>query len=155
LSSMSTAKSTNAWGMFLMAHNRATEELERRAAATGLPPMDWYDVLWALERAGDTRLRMSDLADMMVTSRSNLTRLLDRLEAAGLAVRERCSEDRRTTYAVITPEGKKLRKKAWVMYEKAIEDVFNSQLTDKELSTIHDGLSKVVQNLRMMSAVQR
>ena len=138
----------NAWGNFLQAHARATEELNRRSAAVGLPPMDWYDVLWTLERAGDKRLRMSEVADMLTTSRSNFTRLLDRLEEAGVALRERSDEDRRTTYVLITPEGKKLRKKMWVLYEKAIREIFFDHVTDKESVAIAEGLRKVFENLR-------
>jgi DNA-binding MarR family transcriptional regulator len=110
--------------------------------------MDWYDVLWSLERAGDQRLRLSEVAEMLTTSRPNFTRLLDRLESAGLVVRERSLEDRRTVYALITPEGKKLRKKMWAFYEKAIEDVFTSHLSKDEQAAIATGLRKVYLSLR-------
>lgn len=138
----------SAWGYMLRAHARATEELNRRSAALGLPPMDWYDVLWSLERAGNERLRLSEVADMLTTSRPNFTRLLDRLEAAGLVVRERSLEDRRTVYALITPEGKKLRRKMWGFYEKAIEELFNAHLTREEQVVIATGLRRVSENLR-------
>lgn len=148
---MRTEKSVSpadTWGYFLLAHARATEEINRRGAAADVPPMDWYDVLWALERAGEKRLRMSEVADMLTTSRPNFTRLLDRMEEAGLVLRERSSEDRRTIYAVITPAGKKLRKKMWGIYEKAIEEVFTAQLSKEEQVAIANGLSKVYLSLR-------
>jgi DNA-binding MarR family transcriptional regulator len=148
MTNVQTTKPWAAWGNFLLAHARATEELNKRSAAAGFPSMDWYDLLWALERAGDNHLRMSEVADMLTTSRSNLTRLLDRLEEAGLAVRERSGEDRRTAYAVITPAGKKLRKKMWVLYEKVIPEIFLDHLTDKEAAAVAEGLRKVFLNLR-------
>jgi DNA-binding MarR family transcriptional regulator len=148
MSTATPAKSMDAWGYFLLAHARATEELNRRAAAAGFPSIEWYDVLWALERAGDRHLRMSEVADMLTVSRSNFTRLLDRLEDAGLATRARSDQDRRSTYAVITPEGKKLRKKMWVMYEQAIHDIFLDHLTEKEAAAMAEGLRKVLVNLR-------
>ena len=140
--------SAAAWGSMLLAHARSTEEVNRRAAKAGMPSMDWYDVLWALERAGSQRLRLSEVADLLTTSRPNFTRLLDRLEEAGLVVRERSVEDRRTVYALITPEGKKLRKKMWGFYERAIEEVFTSHLTQEEQIAIESGLNKVYQSLR-------
>jgi DNA-binding MarR family transcriptional regulator len=139
-----SAQTGNAWGALLRAHARLTEEIERRLAQAGLPGLDWYDALWSIERAGQERLRMCDLAEMMVTSRSNLTRLIDRLEDAGLAARERSDQDRRTAYVTITSEGKKLRKKMWAVYEPAIEELFNAPLTDKERAAIFEGLRKVL-----------
>ena len=63
------------WALFLTAHAGLLEQIEVRLADAGLPSLAWYDVLWALERAGSRRLRMRELADMSVISRSNLTRL--------------------------------------------------------------------------------
>jgi DNA-binding MarR family transcriptional regulator len=138
----------NAWGALLRAHARLTEEIERRFAAAGLPALDWYDALWSLERAGQSHLRMCDLAELMVTSRSNLTRLVDRLEEAGLAERERSEQDRRTAYVLITPAGKKLRRKMWAVYELAIEELFNAHLTQNERRVMFESLRKVLIAMR-------
>src|SRR5260221_12318588 len=70
--SLETTKGS-VWALFLTAHAVLVEEIEVRLADAGLPPLAWYDVLWALERAGDRRLRMRELAHMAVISRSNLT----------------------------------------------------------------------------------
>ena len=63
----------HAWAVFLTAHAMLVEAVEARLAKAVLPPLAWYDVLWALERAGDGRRRMHELADRVVLSRSNLT----------------------------------------------------------------------------------
>ena len=71
------------------------ERIETALATADLPPLAWYDVLWELEKAEQGRLRMHQIADRIVLSRSNLTRLADRLEKAGLIAREACPDDRR------------------------------------------------------------
>ena len=100
------------WPLFLTAHSVLVERIEARLAGAGLPPLAWYDVLWALERAPERRLRMSELADHVVLSRSNLTRLVDRLEEAGLVARERSPHDRRAQHIRLTRAGRALAKKA-------------------------------------------
>jgi len=71
-------------------------------------PLTWFDVLLQLDSAPEGRLRMQALADSVVLSRSGLTRLVDRMEKAGLVGREHSSEDRRGYYAVITSEGRRV-----------------------------------------------
>src|SRR5689334_8419202 len=88
----------HAWSVLLATQATLVERIESALAAMELPPLAWYDVLWALERAEGGRLRMHELAQRVVLSRSNLTRLADRLEGAGLTLRERCPDDRRGAY---------------------------------------------------------
>src|ERR1700730_2294233 len=90
-----------AWPAFLKAHAVLVERVEERLKASRLPDLAWYDVLWALECAPQNRLRMHELAAHTVITRSNLTRLVDRLEAAGLVVRDRDCTDPRGSYAVM------------------------------------------------------
>lgn len=125
---MESGKST-AWSLFLTAHAVLIAAIEQRLSQANMPGLDWYDALWALERAPDQRLRMFEFEHWMVISRSNITRLIDRLEQAGLVMRERSDEDRRGAYAVLTNEGRKLRKKMWAVYEEAIETLFNAHLS--------------------------
>ncbi len=82
------ASGTAAWRAFLTAHTMLVEAIERDLARAELPPLGWYDVLFALEEVPRRRLRMAVLSRAVVLSRSNLTRLVDRLEAAGLLRRE-------------------------------------------------------------------
>ncbi|MEO8003938.1 MAG: MarR family transcriptional regulator [Betaproteobacteria bacterium] len=136
------------WALFLTAHAVLLEQIEVRLADAGLPSLAWYDVLWALERAGSRRLRMRELADMSVISRSNLTRLVDRLEAAGLVARERAAEDRRGAFAVITAEGRALRKKMWPVYAAAIKELFEDHITEREATQIREPLERVLGAVR-------
>src|SRR3712207_2736179 len=85
-----------AWRAFLRAHAAAVGRIERDLAADEPDlPLTWYDVLVALVGAPDHRLRLRDLADQALLSRSGLTRLVDRLERAGLLRREPDPSDRR------------------------------------------------------------
>jgi DNA-binding MarR family transcriptional regulator len=136
------------WPLFLTAHAVLVERIEARLAGAGLPPLAWYDVLWALERAPERRLRMSELAEHVVLSRSNLTRLVDRLEEAGLVARERSEEDRRGAYAVITAEGREVRRKMWPTYEAGIREVFDSQLDAAEARPMAAALQRMLDAAR-------
>ena len=133
-----------AWSLLLTAHAVLVEEIERRLAAAGLPALDWYDALWALERAEGQRLRMHEFAHWMVTSRSNITRLIDRLETAGLVRRERSDEDRRGAYAVLSPEGRRMRKRMWPVYEKAIGELFGRRLSATEIRQTEVTMRKLI-----------
>src|SRR5437899_171102 len=90
------------WRSFLTAHAVVIRRIEHELAATGTIPLTWYDVLIELYEAPDNRMRLHELADAVVLSRSGLTRLLDRLERAGLIEREIAEADRRGAYAVLT-----------------------------------------------------
>lgn len=137
------------WPLFLTVHAVLVERIEARLAAAALPSLAWYDVLWALERSPGRRLRMSELADHVVLSRSNLTRLVDRLEEAGLVARERSAEDRRGAYAVITPEGRELRRRMWPVYEAGIRELFDAPLATAEARAMGNGFRRLLEAARV------
>lgn len=142
--SLETTKGS-VWAVFLTAHAVLIEQIEARLATADLPPLAWYDVLWALERAGARRLRMRELADLTVISRSNLTRLVDRLESAGLVERERAEEDRRGAFAVITAQGRVMRKKMWPVYSAAIKELFEDLISEREAAQMGDTLRRILE----------
>ena len=134
----------HAWAVFLTAHAVLVDAVEERLGKAGLPPFSWYDLLWALERADDGRRRMHELADLVVVSRSNLTRLVDRLEKARLVRRMPSEDDRRGAYAEITAEGRKLRRRMWPIYAVAIDELFGAHLTKAEAESVGRALRKVL-----------
>ena len=136
------------WGLFLLAHTLLLEQIESALSAASLPPLSWYDVLWELEKADGGRLRMHDLAERVVLSRSNLTRLADRLEKAGLINREHCPHDRRGNFCVISQTGKETRKKMWPIYRRQIESLYSCYFTASEARTLVNSLDKVVRALK-------
>jgi DNA-binding MarR family transcriptional regulator len=138
----------SAWPLFVTAHAALIERMEAELEAAGLPELAWYDVLWAIERAPGQKLRLHELAHELVFSRSNLTRLVDRIEGAGLVARERAEDDRRGYYALITRAGLAMRKKMWPVYAKAIESYFDRHLTQAENATMRSVMRRVLDAAR-------
>ncbi|MFO1539778.1 MAG: MarR family winged helix-turn-helix transcriptional regulator [Chloroflexota bacterium] len=94
-----------AWRAFLLAQAAVFRSLADVLDAEAGLPLAEYDALVNLAIAPDRRLRMSELADRLVISRSGVTRLVDRLQAQALVSRSTCSPDGRGAYAVLTPAG--------------------------------------------------
>ncbi len=145
---MSEITNTSTWPLFLTVHAVLVSKIEARLSEAGLPPISWYDVLWALERADNKRLSMSELAEMTVISRSNLTRLVDRLESAGLVERARSKEDRRGAYAVVTVKGRAMRQKMWQIYSVAIEELFEKHIDSDDAVQLKYTLQRVLDAAR-------
>lgn len=121
-----------AWARFVTAQAMLLERIEAAFAAAGLPPLAWYDVLWILENAEGGRLRSAELARKAVVSRSNVTRLTERLEKEGLVARRDCPEDGRGTVCELTAKGRALRAKTWPVYRKQIDTLFGKHLGARE-----------------------
>ena len=132
-----------AWEAFVFAHAAAVGRIERDLRAAGHIPFTWYDVLAALSEAPGHRLRLSELADEVVLSRSGLTRLLDRVEGAGLIRRERSADDRRGAYAVLTPEGERALLATWPDYARGIARHFADHLEPEEKRLLAAALRRV------------
>jgi DNA-binding MarR family transcriptional regulator len=106
--------------------------------------LELYEVLLLLEEAPDQRLRMCDLAERTLLSRSGMTRLVDRLERKGYIKRHASETDRRSLFAVITSEGLRAREAAWEVFRKAIDHEFASALTVPEARTLIKVLGRFV-----------
>ena len=104
--------------------------IERAVKDAGFPPIEWYDVLWELEREGPSRPR--DVQGRLLFPQSNLSRLLDRMESAGLVERDSCEEDGRGQIVRITEAGKNLRRRMWKAHAAAIQALIGDQLSDRE-----------------------
>ncbi len=139
---------SSTWRLFLTAYAVITEQIEQELSQSGLPSLSWYDVLWSLEEAPHYRLRLHELAYSLVLHRSNLTRLVDRLELAGLVRRESCSTDRRGAFAVITKQGLAMRQQMWQIYSQAIVKHFSEYLNDEEIEVFSQAFKRIVAHLR-------
>lgn len=133
-----------AWRAFLTAHARVTATLERELERERRMPLGWYDVLVQLSEAPEWRLRMNDLARAVLLSRAGLTRLVDRMVAAGLVERVPCEDDRRGTFVVCTDEGREALDAASPIHLAGIEEHFAQYLTDDEALVIRDAMMKVL-----------
>lgn len=137
----------HAWAVLLTAHAVLVERIEAALAAAGLPPLAWYDALWELEKA-DGRLRMAELARRVVLSKSNLSRLADRLEEAGLVERQDAALDGRGYDLVLTRAGRAMRRKMWPAYQAQIEALFSRHLTTEEARVMGEALGRAVKATR-------
>lgn len=100
-----TALELDAWRGFLRAHAGIVRGLDDELQAEHGLALTSYEVLLYLAEAPGKRLRMSELAASLLLSQSGVTRLVDRLEREGLVRRERCEEDARGFFAVLSQEG--------------------------------------------------
>lgn len=132
-----------AWRAFLNAHAAVIHMIEEDLAHAQRVPLSSYDVLLTLSEASDHRLRMHEIAEQVVLSRSGLTRLIDRLEKEGFLYRERCGEDRRGAYAVLSDKGLEALRQAWPVYARGIQKNFASLLSDEEVKILTQALERV------------
>jgi len=93
------------WRAFLTAERLLSDRLERQLQREAGLPHTYYEILVRLSEAPDRTLRMSQLAESSVSSRSRLSHAIARLEAAGWVRRRSCDEDRRGSFAELTAEG--------------------------------------------------
>jgi DNA-binding MarR family transcriptional regulator len=130
-----------AWSRLIRAHRAALGVAEQALKAEGLPPLEWYDVLWELERAGPLRPR--ELQGRLLLAQYNLSRLLDRMADAGLVERRSCSSDRRGQFVAATRQGLKLRRRIWPVYARAIEAAIGARLGDAEAGALAELLGRI------------
>jgi DNA-binding MarR family transcriptional regulator len=118
----------DAWRAFLNAHAHVTRAISRDLAEAGLPDLSWYDLLWAIYRHPDQRLRVNELAREVVLSPTAMSRFVDRVEAAGYVRREPDPADRRALRVAITDSGAALLRRMWPVYQAGIERYFAAHL---------------------------
>lgn len=133
------------WRNFITAHVRLIDLIDRELVDTGCVPLHWYDVLIELAEAPEHRLRMTDLARKVVLSKSGLTRLVDKLETAGLLKRESTPTDGRGAFAVITDTGMEALRKAWPVYARGIKTHFAQHLSDDEALVYRESLARILE----------
>lgn len=137
------------WVAFLRAHAAVSRALEAELEAEQSMSLADYEALMQLAHADGRRLRMSELADRMILTRSGISRLVDRLEAAGDVERVACSTDARGAYAALTEAGYTRLQAASPTHLRGIDEHFLSAIppADREafvrvLSDILDGLER-------------
>ncbi len=121
-----------AWSGFLRGHAQIVRALDTELEREHGLPLTSYDVLIQLSLASDRRLRMFELADAIVLSRSGLTRLVDRLERCGLVERERGEVDPRQIYARLTDRGFEVLADATPTHIAGVKERFLERLSDEQ-----------------------
>ena len=133
-----------AWSTFLRAHARVVRELERELQAEQSMALSDYDVLVQLAGAPGRRLRMSELADRLLLSRSGATRLVDRLVADGFVARALCESDRRGQWAELTDAGRDRLRRATPTHLRGVAAHFLDRLSADELTALETMLGRLV-----------
>jgi DNA-binding MarR family transcriptional regulator len=131
------------WRSLLLTHAAAVRAVERDLARAGHIPLTWYDVLLELNAAPGRRLRMQELADRVVLSRSRVSRVVAELERAGLVERHHDPADARAVLASLTAEGRGRLRAAAPAYRAAVEKRFSAHLDERERRTLARLLDKV------------
>ena len=118
-------------------------EIERDAGI----PLRWYDALVHLEEARDG-LRMNELAERILYSKSGFTRVVDRMEEAGLVRRVRPENDRRTILIVLTDKGTETMERARRQHRDGIHRHFSAHLSDTDVKALTRALEKISTHAR-------
>jgi len=135
------------WRMFLRAHALLSRRLDEELRAEQGMSLAEYDALFQLAAARGGRLRMNQLADRVLLSRSGITRLVDRLVADGLVSRCQCSSDARGAEAVLTDDGLGRIRRARATHLRGVEQYFIDALSADERAKLGQSLGTVVGRL--------
>jgi DNA-binding MarR family transcriptional regulator len=130
------AEELGAWRGMLRAHSALTKALDAELVRAHSLPLSSYEVLLFLADSPEGQMRMSELADGVLLSRSGLTRLVDRMQREGLLRRERCEDDARGWFAAITPKGRELFTRARKTHLDGVRERFLSHFTRDELRSL-------------------
>ena len=125
-----------AWAAFFVANGLMAKRIDKALLTAGVVTLEVYDVLLQLEMADGQRMRMCELAESVLLSRSGLTRLADRLEREGFIERLACPRDRRSTHVALTPSGLSERERAWPVYREVIAEEFAGNLEPGDAEAI-------------------
>lgn len=138
LTKESSARSL-AWIALNRAWTRVSDRIESALKQAGHPSLAWYDVLWELEKVDDAGLRPVELEARLLIQQHNLSRLLARMEKAGMVTKLRCPEDGRGLRVRLTEKGRRTRDRMWDIYRPALDDALRG-LSDEEAKTLADRL---------------
>ena len=133
----------DAWRFFITLHPKIIDKIDADLQKSGGISLQQYDVLIELFEAEGQQLRMFELAQRVVLSRSSITRLVDQLANQGFLNRAIDPNDRRGSFAILTDAGEQAIRDSWPYYSDAIQKWFGTYLTDEEATTIVNALRRI------------
>ncbi len=142
-----TPKQLSIWRVFLECGYALIDILDAELQAEAEMTLRWYDVLVNLEEA-EHAVRMNELASRILASKSGLTRVIDRMEEAGLVERQRPRDDRRAIEVVMTSAGAQALRAARVVHRRGIYEHFAQHLDDHAFDALLDALEPVHDHVR-------
>ena len=134
---------TAAWTRLVTAQKQVVAGVEADLKAAGFPKLEWYDVLLALERAPDRRLRASELQARLLLPQYGLSRLVARMAEAGVVRVSPSPDDQRGRVVDLTPKGLELRAEMWPAYARAIRARVEDKLSTEEAAQLAGLLKKL------------
>lgn len=143
MSTKLTPAAIDAWAGLIRTGKTVTDKVEERLKKAGLPPLDWYHVLYEVDRSPKGMMRQSGVQNRTQLAQYNVCRIVDRLERDGLVERHQCQLDGRNNVVVITTKGRTLRRAMWPVYAAAIEEHFASHFTQGEAQELARLLARV------------
>ncbi len=132
-----------AWRGLLRAHAALVKALDAELEERQGLSLSSYEVLIFLRKAPGHRMRMSDIADQVLLSRSGVTRLVDRLERDGLLRRDTCSSDGRGCFAALTDRGRQTLDAVRPTHHAGVRERFLSHFSDAELALLTEFWERV------------
>ena len=142
-----SAERLRAWRLYLESALALVDVLDAELERDAGIPQRWYDVLVKLEEAPEG-VRMNELADRILYSKSGFTRVVDRMEEAGLVRRVRPESDRRSILVVLTDQGRTTMEQARRHHRRGIEQHFSRHLTDTDIRALTRAFEKVSAHAR-------
>ena len=142
-----SAERLRAWRLYLESALALVDVLDAELERDAGIPQRWYDVLVKLEEAPEG-VRMNELADRILYSKSGFTRVVDRMEQAGLVRRVRPENDRRSILVVLTDQGRTTMEQARRHHRHGIEQHFSRHLTDTDIKALTRAFEKVSAHAR-------
>jgi DNA-binding MarR family transcriptional regulator len=136
-----------AWHALLRAQAGVAGNLERELMAAEGLPLAWFEVLLVLDQAPEGAVRLQRLLDTVLMTKSGVSRLVDRMETAGLVVRSGCPSDRRGAFAVITDLGREKVHRATPIHAGGIDRHLAKVLDAEQAARLRDALSAVADAL--------
>ncbi|TLP55205.1 MarR family transcriptional regulator [Microbispora tritici] len=149
-----TPHEQRAWRAHLAAHRLLFLQLDRELQGSGLSLND-YEILVNLSESPGRRMRMSELADATIQSRSRLSHQISRMEAAGLVTREECEDDRRGTFAVLTDQGWETIRRVAPDHVDSVRRHFIDLMTPEQVSELEQIYAPVIDHLQGVRGVRR
>ncbi|KAA0024596.1 MarR family winged helix-turn-helix transcriptional regulator [Antrihabitans cavernicola] len=138
-----TAKEQRAWRAYMDGSQRLADYLSRDLQANHDMSLAEYRILVLLSESADSSLRMSDLADGVLSSRSRLTHQIRRMEAQGMVERSNCVDDGRGVLANLTPEGRRRLEEAAPTHVESVRRNFVDLADAAQLSAVAEVFEKV------------
>lgn len=135
--------SLTAWISLMATSQALLGRIEEALKSAGLPPLTWYDALLEIERAGEDGIRPFALKERLLLPQYSTSRLLERIEKAGLVARAPCEDDGRGQVIRLTDEGRRTRRRMWPVYAGQLVELIEGRLDPAERRRLGELLAKL------------